>query len=380
MIQLFQPSLGEEELAALRQVFASSWVGKGEHVLQFEREFAKSLGVDVKHFTSTNSCTEGLFLAADVFRFGPGDEVIVPSISFIAVGNAVVSTGARLVLCDVDRRTLNTNAELIERCITPRTKAVILNHYGGVPCDMDPILDLCRPRRIAVIEDSACAPRSFYRGRAAGTIGDMGTWSFDAMKIICTGDGGMLYFRDPDMTVEAKERLYLGLPNRQTSGMDSSAQGASAWWEYDVNRPGRRAIMNNIAGAVGCVQMQKLPAFLERRRLVAETYSRKFADLGWLEPPPPLPKDCQTSHYFFWVQLAARNELAHFLRGKGIYSTFRYWPLHRVSYFKLEATSLPNSDAASALTLNLPLHQALSDDDVGRVIDAVEAFGRARGI
>ncbi|MEX2033179.1 MAG: DegT/DnrJ/EryC1/StrS family aminotransferase [Candidatus Colwellbacteria bacterium] len=375
MINIFQPSLGEEELKAVREVFASNWIGKGDKVLEFERRFAESQRIDPKHFLTTTCCTEGLFLAGRLFKWKPGDEIIAPTVSFNAVGSAVMYYGAKLVLCDVDPRTLNTNSGFIKEKITPRTKAVILNHYGGVPCDMDPILKLCRSRNIVVIEDSACAVHSFYKGRAAGTLGDMGVWSFDAMKVVCTGDGGMIYLKDPKRVVEAKEWLYMGLPNKQKSGMDSSTSGASAWWEFEVNRPGRRAIMNNIAGSIGVVQMKKLPKFLKRRKAIHEMYNKGLSKLSWLQLPPPLNPDTTVSHYFYWVQLEKRDELARFMLDRGIYTTYRYWPLHKVKFFNSK-TDLINADLASRRTLNIPLHHGLTDREVQRVIAAIKDFGK----
>ncbi len=380
MINIFQPCLGEEELTVLREVFASNWIGKGKYVSDFERQFADSLGVKTEHFTSTNSCTEGIFLAGDLFKFGPGDEIIVPSVSFIAVGNSIVARGAKLVLCDVDPRTLNATAALIEQKITPHTKAVFLNHYGGVSCDMDPILELCKSKKILVIEDAACAVRSFYKGHAVGTMGDMGLWSFDAMKIVCTGDGGMIYLKDTDCVIEAKEQLYMGLPNRQTSGIDSSSSGASTWWEFEINRPGRRAIMNNVSGAIGTVQMKKLPEFLKRRKEINDFYDKELGGLSWLSLPPQLPADCISSYYFYWVQLDRRNELARFLLDKDIYSSYRYWPLHRIKYFTPWSAKLPNADSACERTLNIPVHQALSDSDINKITDAIKEFGHSKGL
>jgi dTDP-4-amino-4,6-dideoxygalactose transaminase len=377
MINIFQPCLGAEELARIDAVFRSNWIGKGNAVLDFEKAFAASLRTDPNLFTTSTSCTEGLFLATELFQIGEGDEVIVPACSFVAVGSAVLAAGARLVFCDVDPRSMNVRAEDIAAKLTARTKAVYVTHYSGVPCEMDRILALCRPRGIIVIEDAACAVRSFYKGRACGTLGDMGIWSFDAMKTICTGDGGMLYLRSPELVEAAKESLYLGLPNKQKSGMDSSTHGAANWWEYQITRPGRRAIMNNIAGAIGLAQMEKLPGFLARRRSIHERYEREFAGLGWLALPPPIPADCESSYYFFWIQTDARDRLARHLLEQGVYTTFRYWPLHKVDYFAAAASNtgeLPGAERASKYTLNLPLHQSLTDDDVAKVIALIRAF------
>lgn len=378
MINVFQPSLGREELEALSAVFASNWLGKGKSVADFTEAFAAGLGASPDRFLTTTCCTEGLFLAGELFDFGPGDEILAPSISFIAVGNSILSRKSKLVLCDVDPRTLNTTAEHVAARLTPRTKAIFLNHYGGVPCDMDPILELCGSKGVAVIEDSACAVRSFYKGRAAGTLGDMGAWSFDAMKTLCAGDGGMLHFKSPGMLAKAQESLYMGLPASQKSGLDSSGSGKISWWEIEVNGYGRRAIMNNITGAIALVQLGKLPAFLERRRRIYETYERELAGLDWLTLPPSLPAYVDSSYYFFWIQTRMRDELAKFLYDRGVYTTFRYWPLHKVAHFGYHGPALPGSDYASAHTLNIPLHQSLTDADVGKVIDLIRLFGKER--
>ncbi len=381
MINVFEPSLGKEELKAIEEVFRNKWIGKSKQALKFEKRFAESLEVDSKHFTSTTCCTEALFLAGELFKFSPADEIIAPAISFNAVGNAVVAHGAKLVVCDVDPHTLNVTAEHIKPHITSRTKALMINHYGGVPCDMDPILKLCRKHNIAVIEDSACAVHSFYKGRAAGTLGDMGTWSFDAMKTVCTGDGGMIYLKDSDkMMNHAKEHLYMGLPNRQKSGIDSAGTGAAQWWEFEITRPGRRAILNNIAGAMGVEQLKKLPKFLARRKEIHKRYMKELKGLKWLTLPPELPDNVTSSYYFFWVQCEQRNELAKFLKARNIYTTFRYLPLNRIKFFGLSEEATPNAIWAADRTLNIPLHQSLNDSDVSLIIKSIKKFGEDRGL
>ena len=377
MINIFQPNLGIEELTRIEEVFKTNWIGKGQQVLDFEKSFALSLGANPQHFTSTTCCTEGLFLVTKLFELGQGDEIIVPTISFVAVGSAVVSCGAKPVFCDVEPHKLNVRASDIAAKISPNTKAVYVTHYAGVPCNMDPILDLCKNHGIVVIEDAACAVRSFYKGRACGTLGDMGVWSFDPMKILCAGDGGMIYLRDVKLLEIAKELLYLGLPGKQKSGMDSSDTGVANWWEFEVNRPGWRAIMNNISGAIGLAQMEKLSGFLARRRAIDQRYRQELADIQWLTLPPPVPPDCQSSYYLFWVQSQYRDSLALYLLENGVYTTYRYWPLHKIRYFSEAAGgifSLPGAEEASRYTLNIPLHQSLSDDDVTKVITLIREF------
>jgi aminotransferase len=375
IIQVLQPVVGRDELEGIRNVFESNWLGKGQTVKDFETHFAKHLSADPERLVSTTCGTEAIFLAGDVFDFREDDEIIVPSISFVAVGSSVVAKDARLVLCDVDRHSLNVTVDNIRAKLSPRTKAVFVTHYGGVPCDMDPILDLCRSRNILLIEDSACAPSSRYKGKACGTLGDMGLWSFEAGKIITTGDGGMLYFKCGDLVRIAKEYLYLGLPGSEKSGMDRATSGNACWWEVQIERPGRRAIMNNVAAAIGLAQMQHIHEFVQRRKSIDDRYRKELASCPQITLPPLASTENESSYYFFWIQLERRDELAWFLRERGVYSTFRYWPLHKVRFFLQPADGLPNADYASQHTLNLPLHHGLSDDDVSKVIDLVKRFG-----
>ena len=374
MINIFQPCLGQEELDRIRAVFKSNWIGKGNEVSGFERQFAALLNTPPEHFTSTTCATEGLFLAPELFGLWNYD-VIVPTVSFVAVGNAVLAAEANLILCDVDPHTLNVRAEDIRKKLTASTKAVYVTHYGGVPCNMDPILALCRQRDIIIIEDAACAPGACYKGRACGTMGDMGVWSFDAMKILVTGDGGMIYLKDPDRIERAKESLYLGLPGKSKSGIDST--GNDRWWEFDVNRPGRRAIMNDIAGAIGLAQLAKLPAFINKRRAIEARYRDGLKDVAWLTLCPNVPESCTSSYYMFWVQTEHRDKLARHLLQHGIYTTFRYWPLHRIDFFEDDDPhAFPNADYAAARTLNLPIHQSLKEEDVTKVIETIKSFPR----
>lgn len=375
MINLFQPTLGKEELEEIEKVFKSNWLGKGAYVKDFEIGFAENLKTDSSHFLTTSSCTEAIFLAGDLFKFTSEDEIIVPSISFPSIGSSVLNKGSKIVFCDVDKRTLNVRAEDIKAKITNKTKAVFITHYGGVSCDMDPIIKLCKDNNIKIIEDSACAVRSFYKGKACGTFGDMGMWSFDSMKTLSTADGGMIYIQDPKLRIEAEELLYLGLPKKQKSGIDSSTDSNNTWWEFEMNSPGRRAIMNNVTAAMGCVQLKKLDSFISRRKEIYNLYYEKLSRLDWLELPPKENFENESSYYFFWIQTKYRDALAKHLLDNGVYSTFRYWPLHKIKLFENFATDIyPNSEYICQNTLNIPLHQSLSDLDVYKIIELISSF------
>lgn len=373
MINLFEPTLGSQELNAVEQVFNSKWIGKGENVKRFEAGFAKLHGLDPEHFLSTTSCTEGIFLACDLLNLTAGDEVIVPTISFPSVGSAVKKSGATIVFCDVDSRSLNVGLKHFKKLISRNTKAIFITHYGGFPCEMNEIIEFCAHRNICIIEDAACAVKSTYRGKSCGTLGDIGIWSFDAMKTLCTGDGGMIYFKSKELKKRAQELLYLGLPISAKSGLDSSKKGL-LWWEFDIVAPGRRAIMNDITGAIGCVQLERLPEFIKIRKLIFEKYIVELTGVGDLRLPRVFNEDEEYSYYFFWIQTERRDELAQYLLSKNIYTTFRYYPLNKLKFFGASDVKYPNSDFAAQTTLNIPIHQGLANSDVDVIIFEIKRF------
>jgi len=378
MINVFQPSVGPEELLAVGDVFESSWLGRGPRTLAFEKAFAAYIGVDADQVTSMSSCTEALFLSMELLGVTSGDEVILPSISFVGAGNAVAARSATPVLCDSDARTLNPTVGDIEGKITSRTKAVLLLHYGGYPGDVDHIAKLCRDRGIALVEDAACSLASSIDGRACGTFGPFGAWSFDPMKLITMGDGGMLYAEDRAVIEEARRRAYLGM--RQPSGV-SQAQHGGRWWEFDVATFSRRSIVNDIGAAIGAVQLSNIDSILARRKRVVDAYDQAFAGLEWLQGPPPVRPNQDVAPYLYWIQLptaAARDGLAAHLYARKIYTTFRYFPLHRVPAFASADDYLPGAEQAAETTLCLPLHQSLDDGDVERITSAVTAFPLAQ--
>lgn len=378
MIQVFQPRLGEEELSAVAEVFASNWIGHGPRTKAFEASFAAHLGVEPDRLVFINCATAGLFLGTELLGLGEGDEVVLPSVSFVAAANAAADRGARPVFCDVDPRTLNPTAADVARVLTPRTKAVMLLHYGGRPGDVAAVADLCRERGVALIEDAACAVSSHVDGRAAGTFGDLAVWSFDAMKMLVCGDGGMLYVRDPDRAARARRLAYHGLA--RPSGFGQAGAASSRWWDLDVPEVGRRIVGNDLTAAIGTVQLRRLPGFVARRKQIVELYDRELADVPGLTLPPPLPEGHHSSYYFYWVQMdpGVRDDVARDLYAAGAYTTFRYPLLHRVPLYGATDQLLPHADEAAERTLCLPLHNQLDDSDVRTVATALRKAMEAR--
>ena len=319
----------------------------------------------------TTCCSEGLFSSMHLLDIKPGDDVILPTISFIGAGNAICAHSAKMVLCDVDPHTLNARAEDIEKVITPKTKALLLLHYGGIPCEMDEIMALCKKYNIKVIEDANAGVCSFYKGKAVGTIGDMGMWSFDAMKILVCGDGAMLHFNTPELRQKADRWLYFGLEAK--SGYSNTVD--QKWWEFDISCFGHRAIMNNITAAMALEQLKKLPVYMKRRAEIHNFYNENLKQFSWIALPPALPDYVETSYYFYHIQIknGMRDQFARFLRENGIYTTYRYYPLHRVPGYGVTG-DFPNADYAADHTLNIPIHQSLTDKDLEFIIEKVREY------
>ncbi|XVQ84287.1 DegT/DnrJ/EryC1/StrS family aminotransferase [Microbispora siamensis] len=388
VINVVQPSLGERELAAVREVFESNWIGRGPRTGEFEAAFARHIGVGREHVTSANSCSSATFIAIELLGLGPGDEVVLPTVSFVAAGNAIAARGARPIFCDVDEATLNPSAADVEKAMTERTKAVIILHYGGYPGAVAEIAELCRDRGVHLIEDAALAIASTVDGRACGTFGDVGLWSFDHAKVVVTVDGGMLYVRDPELAARAPKIAYLGLEQRGPgtagstsfrSGFDQALRSKTRWWDYDVTSFSGRSTTNDVLSAIGLVQLSRLGEFIARRREVARAYDAGLADVAGLRVPPPLPAGHASSYFMYWLQFdnGIRDEVARDLYERGIYTTFRYPLMHQVGAYGSDAV-LPRAEAAADRTLLLPIHQSLSDADVDRVITEVRACTVAR--
>ena len=369
MINIYQPSLGQEELDAIERVFKSNWLGKGKLTEKFVEKFSLKLKSHPNNFKTICSCTEGLFQSMNILEIEEGDEVILPSISFIGAANAIVSRGAKPIFCDVDSRTLNVSADDIEKNITKKTKAVIILHYAGVPCDMDEIVDLCDKHNIKLIEDNANSPISKYNNQFTGTIGDIGLWSFDAMKILVMGDGGLVYCKDVELAKRLDYEAYLGL--KSASGFSNSID--TKWWEFDIELPGRRVIINDVTAAIGLEQLKKLDAFISRRKEIHTMYNNALKHMDWIDVPQEIPANKESSYYMYHIQTDKRDDLARHLKDNGVYTSFRYYPLHKVKYYD-DGLSLKNTEEVMDRTLCLPLHQSLTDDEVNYICDQIYNF------
>jgi aminotransferase len=245
-------------------------------------------------------------------------------------------------------------------------------HYAGVPCDIKNISQLCKSKNIKLIEDNANSPFSRVNSKNTGTFGDIGLWSFDSMKQLVTGDGGMIYCADKNDKEKLDKLTYLGLESK--SGFSNSID--NKWWEFDISSPSRRSITNDIQAAIGIEQLKKIDVQIENRKLIHDIYTKELKELNWLDVPLDLEIGIHSSYYMYHIQTKNkkdRDKLAKYLRDKGIYTTFRYYPLHLVKYFKTNI-SLPNTEKAAYSTLCIPLHQGLKKDEVLYIIETIKTF------
>lgn len=371
MIQIFSNSLGEEELLAIKRVFDSKWLGRGKECDAFEKELSLHFGVP--QTLLFHCCTSAIYAALKTFGIGRGDEVIISAANFVGVANAVMELGAKPVFADVDPDYFNILPEEIDRLKTSRTKAVFLLHYGGHPAPFDEVKAVCG-NKILIFEDSANSVASRYKGTHCGALGDAGVFSFDAMKTLVMGDGGALIVKDPERFNRARMLRYLGYSETTTSGTDSMKSGKSKWWEFDVQVPSGRYITNDILASIGRIQLKKLPSFIEKRKAVWDHYQKALAGIpGLILPPEPL-RETTSSYYLYWLKIPKkRDALANYLKDQGIYTTFRYYPLHKVKCYG-SAKTLRNADTMNDILLNIPLHQNLSDLEISHIVDVIKKF------
>ncbi len=382
MIQVFKPSLGERELAALREVFASGWIGLGPKTAEFERKFAELVGT--KHAIAVNSATAALHLSCLVLGLGPGDEVLVPTITFVSTAHAPAYCGATPVFVDVDPVTLNIDLEDLERKITPRTRAVIPVHFGGHACPMDEIHNIARRHYLAVIEDASHAAGSWYRSRRIGSLPetDLTCFSFQAVKNLPVGDGGMITTDRDDLVPVLNQLRWVGIDkstwDRTEEFLDERQTGTRQYagygWYYEVDRLGYKYHMNDISAVIGLVQLEGLDEANAHRRVIAEDYSRAFRDVEWIRCPVE-PEYTRSSWHNYVIQTPYRDALNLHLKERMIATGVHYLPIHLQPYYRRQRrVSLPVAERVWTQLLTLPVYPDLTDEDLAYIIKSVREF------
>ncbi len=373
MISVFGSNVGEEEIRAVANCIGKQWMGIGSCVRDFEAKFAERLGLN--GFAMADSGSNSLYLALKVLNLPQGSEVIVPSFTWISCAHAVVLAGCKPVFCDVELETCNTSAATVEIAITTNTAAVMVVHYAGKPVGMDAIVGLGYP----VVEDAAHAVDSRLGGVACGAIGDVGIYSFDAVKNLACPEGGGVTSKNEEIIERVKLLRYCGIGK---SGFDSStSNGKQRWWEYNIADFCPKCLPNDVCASIASVQLQKLDRNQAKRKEIWATYQNEFRNLGWLVLPCEPAADERHSYFTYCVRLPGgeRDCFARFLLDRHIYTTLRYHPLHLNPIYGSTAR-LPNCELLNDQALSLPIHPHLSNADVDRVVAGVREFGSKFGL
>jgi perosamine synthetase len=371
-VPFHRPSFDDRELKAIEEVLRSGWITTGERTREFERRFAEYVGAT--HAVAVNSCTAGLHLALAAEGIGAGDEVITTPYTFVATVETICYLGARPVFVDVDPATRNIDPAAIEAKITPRTRAIVPVHIAGLPCDMDPILELAAARGIPVLEDAAHSLPASYRGRRIGSISRATAFSFYATKNLTTAEGGMLTTEDADLAARYRR---LSLHGITADGWKRYRLGGK--WFYEVVEMGYKYNLTDIAAAMGLVQLDKLDAFDARRHEIARTFREKLSDLSDLALPVE-PEHVRHAWHLYIVGLTAkarvsRETLIERLTERGVGTSVHFIPAHLHPYYASHLGhrrgDFPRAEAAFECAVSLPLYPAMTDEDVDYVAAAV---------
>jgi dTDP-4-amino-4,6-dideoxygalactose transaminase len=372
------PDIGEEEIAEVVDTLRSGWVTTGPKTKRFEEDFTAFLGDASLHSMAVNSATAGLHLALEALGIGPGDEVITTTHTFTATAEVVRYLGADVVLVDIDPATLCIDVNAVEAAITPRTKAVMPVHYGGLAADMPALLALAKKHGLKVVEDAAHALPTTCGGRLIGTLdSDVTVFSFYANKTITTGEGGMVVTRDAALAQRIKTMRLHGMSR---DAFDRFTAKVPSWY-YEIVAPGFKYNLTDIAAALGLQQLKRLGAFQKRREEIAARFHAAFADLPLITPPKAAPGDVHAWHlYVVRLTEAARIDRDTFIErlfAAGIGVSVHYIPLHLQPYWRdryaLSPASFPHSQRAYERMVTLPLYTRMTDADVERVVAVVRA-------
>jgi dTDP-4-amino-4,6-dideoxygalactose transaminase len=371
------PEIGEEEIAEVVDTLRSGWVTTGPKAKRFEADFAAFLGDPALQCVAVNSATAGLHLALEALGIGPGDEVITTTHTFTATAEVVRYLGADVRLVDIDPATLNIDPRRVEGAITPKTRAIIPVHYGGLAADMPALLDIARRHGLKVVEDAAHALPTTSAGRLIGTLdSDATVFSFYANKTITTGEGGMLVTRDGAL---AKRAQVMRLHGMSRDAFDRFTASVPSWY-YEIVAPGFKYNLTDIAAAIGLHQLKKVYAFAQRRAQIAAQYHEAFAKLPVIRAPLPPPGDAHAWHLYPLCLAddakASRAHLVEQLFARGVGCSVHYIPLHQQPYWRdryaLTARMFPHSQRVYERQVSLPIYTRMTDADVARVVDAVK--------
>ncbi|RNC64745.1 DegT/DnrJ/EryC1/StrS aminotransferase family protein [Proteiniphilum sp. X52] len=370
-IPLFQLNFDEQEVLAVTETIRSKWISTGPKCEELETTFAEMLGV--KHAISLSNCTDALHLACIVNGIGASDEVLCPSLTFAASVNCIRYVGATPIFCDIrGLHDINIDPEDIQKKITPKTKAIVVVHMAGFPCEMDEIMEIAKKNNLKVIEDACHGPLSEYKDKKLGTIGDVGCFSFFSNKNISTGEGGMIVTNND----EYAERIRLLRSHGMTTMSYQRAKGHAT--AYDIVELGYNFRMDDIRASIAIVQLKKLQADLDKRVDVRKNYLTALSGIEQIEIPFKNNKEF-VSNYIMPIVLKnstveKRDALRNYLHENGIQTSNHYPPIHKFSIYKENSSSLPITEYVCENEITLPMYAVLTNKEIAWIAETIKTF------
>lgn len=376
-LPLSRPCISSEEILAVTEILRSGHLTTGPEVTEFEDRLARYIGMHIDAAALT-SCTAGLYLSLLAHGIGRGDEVILPTWTFAATGHAVIWTGAKPVLCDIDEQSLNIDVGNLERLITPRAKVILPVHFAGYPCQIQEIAEIAKKHNLIIIEDAAHALGTKYNGKKIGNFGDATVFSFYATKNLTCGEGGMVISRNRKLIHKIRKLSYFGI-----NKLAFNRYSGTGSWYYEIEEIGYKYNMDSIHAAIGLVQLKKLDRMNQRRRHIARLYR------DGLDRRIRFTEDNQKHYHTYYIfpilvdkKLIKRNTFVEELKKRKIGASVHFIPLHKHPYYKKNISldnEFPVADKVYEEIVSIPMFPGMSDSDVSYVIDNINNILKKRG-
>jgi UDP-4-amino-4,6-dideoxy-N-acetyl-beta-L-altrosamine transaminase len=370
-LPLCKPLIDSKEIDAVKEILTSGWLTTGHKVQEFESNFKEYIGC--KHAIALNSATAALHLSLIASGIKEGDELILPTLTFVACAHVIKWTGATPILVDINEDDLNIDIDKIKEKITEKTKAIMPVHYAGQPCNMDEILNIAQEHNLKVIEDAAHAVGASYKDKKIGNIGDTTSFSFYAIKNITTGEGGMLTTNDDELAKEVRKLAYFGVDKDAYQRYQEKGT-----WYYEIEKLGYKYNMDNIHGAIGVEQLKKLDIFNNKRKQLAKIYTNQLQDIPEIRIPTTHEDRINAWHLYPIIidtnnLNITRDKIIDALREENIGVSVHFIPLHKHPYFQeYQKEEFPIADKIYEGLISLPLFPGMEKSDVEDVVNALK--------
>lgn len=375
-VPYFVPWLTEDDRKSIEKVFKQRWLTNGPILKKFEEKFQKF--IETKYSLGVTSGTHALHLAVRSLELKSTDEVIVPTLTFAATANAVLYCGAKPILTDIDYESMNISSKEIEKRITKKTKAIIVVHYGGQPCDMDQIIQLSKKHNLKIIEDCAHALGSTYKSKKCGSIGDLGCFSFFPTKIITTGEGGMISTNNQKFSEKIK------LLKSQGMSVSANERETKAQWKYDIVELGYNYRLDEFRSALGLSQFNRVNIINQLRIKIAKKYDAYLEKVNGIIIPKKYD-DRKNIYHLYTIKITKefpinRDELFQKLFSKGVGASVQYYPLHLMTYYrkklKIKSNCFPNANKLKDQIISLPIFPTMTINELNYVTSIISNLAK----